>query len=90
MNEINDILEQLKMQVKSCIDDITGKLQYDLQKSAHEYGAIVRVREVSDASLLLQLLLIYAISDISQKMLALCGFLIGAGNISDQAWQKRF
>ena len=89
VNEINNTLEELKTQAHHCINDIVGRSGQELQESARIYGALVRLREVKDAKLLLQLLLIYAISDMSQKMMSLCGYLIGAGNISDQAWDKK-
>ena len=89
MNEINDILEELKNQAQDTMKELTGKLSKDLEESAAEHGAIKREREVKDAKLLLQVLFVYATSNLSQKMLAVCAFLMGAGNISDQAWQKK-
>ena len=89
MNETNNILNELRNQAHDCIKELMGGLTMDLSVSATKYGAIIREREVKDAKLLLQVLFVYAISGLSQRMLAVHAFFIGAGDISDQAWQKK-
>jgi hypothetical protein len=61
-----------------------------LDQSAKEHGAIIRKREIKSAIGLIEAMLMYAISDLSQRALAVCGHLLGFGRASDQAWQKKF
>jgi hypothetical protein len=90
VNNYNYIIKAIKDQAQDLMKELTNNITKDLTSSALEYGAIVRCRNIKDAKLLLQVLLIYAISDISQKMLAVCAYLMDSINISDQAWQKKF
>jgi mannitol-specific phosphotransferase system IIBC component len=90
MNTTNDILKEIKNQAKDSINELTEKFTKDLDETAREYGAIKREREIRDAKLLLQALFVYATSSMSQKILAVCAAAMGAGDISDQAWQKKF
>lgn len=89
VNDTNDIMEEIKNQVRDYMGELTSMLSKGLNESASEYGAITRKREVKDAKLLFQSLLVYAISGLSLKMLSVCAFLMNAGNISDQAWKKK-
>ena len=69
--------------------EIAEKLPPSLEQSAKEYGAIIRKREIKSALGLVQMLLMYAVSNLSQKALAACACVIGVANVSDQAWQKK-
>ena len=90
MNEINDMLQTLKTQAQSYITNILGIQQENLEASAYECGAIQRTGETSNAKLLLQLLLIYATSSVSLRIIAVCAYLIDDVNVSDEAWRQRF
>ena len=90
MNEINDTFLELRLQAQTYIDDILKIFTDDLDKSAREYKAIERNSETSNAKLLLQLMLIYAASNFSMRLIAACGYLMGFVNVSDEAWRQKF
>ena len=90
VNETNDMVKLLKNQVHDYINELLNNLPISLSESASKYKAIEREREIKDAKLLLLVIFTYAVTGVSQRMLAVFAMLIGAANISDQAWQKKF
>ena len=90
MNEINDTLEQLKKQAQEYIEQIMCMKSQDIEKTAYESKAIERNGMTSNAKLLLHLLLIYAVSQVSLRAIAVLGYTIGKVNVSDEAWRQRF
>jgi hypothetical protein len=90
VNEINDILKELKAQAQSYIDLMLKPLELDLEQSARKYKAIERDGETSNAKLLFQLLLIYAISSHSLRVLSVYGYMMGFANVTDEALRQRF
>ena len=92
MNESNNNVKELKRQTKNVrrqIERILHKLPQTLDESAREHGALVRRREVKSANDLLLALFMYAITNMSQRVLAVCASIIGIADMSDQAWQKK-
>ena len=90
MNEINDMLQSLKKQTENYIKSIIHVCENDLTKQANELRAIERSGETSDAKLLLHLLVIYAVSGVSFRLIAVLGYLMNAVAVSDEAWRQRF
>ena len=90
MNEINDSLQMLKAQAQAYIENILKTCSLDMAESAKKYKAIERAGETSDAKVLLLLLVIYATSGVSLRILAVVGYLCSAVNVSDEAWRQRF
>lgn len=80
--EKQELLSYLKQELLS-------KLPETIEESAKEYGAIVRKREIKNAIDLINVLFIYALTDISQRMLATFAGILEIADISDQAWQKK-
>lgn len=76
------VLEQMKQK-------ILNKLPRNLDVSAKATKAIERKRSIRCAAGLMLVLLIYALTDISQRLLAAFAGDIGIADISDQAWQKK-
>ena len=91
MNTINSIvLIENKQELLSKLDQhIVGKLPPTLEESAKEYGALKRKREIRSGYDLIKMMLIYAVTDISQRLLAAFAGVLGIAKISDQAWQKK-
>jgi hypothetical protein len=71
-------------------EELAKKLPPGLDESARKYGAIVRKREIKSALGLLQAMMMYAISDLSQRLLAAYAAVLGIAKVSDQAWQKNY
>jgi hypothetical protein len=90
VNEINDTLEEVKMQAQRYIDTLLETTSANLQEAALQSGAITKIRELKEAKHLLQLLLIYAVSDVSLRAISVIASEIAGINISDTAWRKRF
>ena len=90
MNEINDMLRGLKMQAWEQIEEALGLSTIDLDNSAYLTKAIERTGDTSNAKLLLQLLLLYATSNLSLRAIAVCAYAMNAVNVSDEAWRQRF
>jgi len=65
------------------------KLAIDLESTAREAKAIQRKREISNAADLLRLILFYATSDWSLRLVGAWAFLSGIGFLSDVAVLKR-
>jgi len=92
VNKNNNKLTEKEKQslLKRWSEELAEKLPPSLEQSAKEHGAIIRKREIKSAMGLIQAMLMYAVSDLSQRALAACGHLLGFGKASDQAWQKKF
>jgi len=90
VNEINDMLEMLKEQAQTYIENILKTCNLDLSGSAKEFKAIERIGETSDAKVLLLVLVIYATSGVSLRIIAVVGCLCSAVNVTDEAWRQRF
>ena len=92
MNKVNNkpTGEGKQSLMKRWSEELAKKLPPSLDQSAKEYGAIIRKREIKGALGLIQAMLMYAVSDLSQRMLAACTVVLGIARISDQAWQKKF
>jgi len=84
------MLKESGIQAKYYIMQMVKPGHKDMMKLAREHSVVERDNGTFDASLLLQLLLIYAISSVSFRILSVCAFLIGFGDISDEALRKRF
>ena len=91
MNKVNDITSTTEKQelIRKLNQYILQKLPQGLDESAKRYGALVRKREIKSGDELIKVLLIYALTNISQRLLAAFACFIGAADISDQAWQKK-
>jgi hypothetical protein len=72
------------------IEQIEKLLPSNMDETAKTKGALIRKRGVKNASDLLKVLLIYAVTTMSMRMLSLCASALGVANISDTAWHKRF
>lgn len=90
MNELNDILKNEKEQAKIFIEQKLGINPDNLEKTAFESNAIKRVRNLGDARVLLQLLLVYALSDLSMNAIAAINYAMSHQIVSGQSVQKRF
>ena len=90
MNETNDIAVQIKEQALKYIQGAIRVYGQTLEESAYKYKAIERDGETSSAKILLQLLIIYAISGVSFRVIAVYGFMMNAVNVTDEAWRQRF
>jgi len=90
VNEINNTLKESKLQIEQYIENALGSQAQHLQKSAQEHGVLTRVREIRDAKLFLHLLLIYAVSNFSFRVLAVVATVLGAGNVTDEALRLKF
>jgi hypothetical protein len=64
-------------------------LRIDLEETARQAGALLRRREIRNASDLLRLNLMYALSDWSLRLVGAWALLQGIGNLSDVAILKR-
>jgi hypothetical protein len=91
VNEYNDItiITEKQALMAHLNQHILGKLPPKLEESAKEHGAIVRKREIKSAVDLLTMMLVYALTDMSQRMLAAFAALLGTADVSDQSWQKK-
>jgi len=69
---------------------IRSMLPADLDETAKSKGALVRKRGVKSAYNLLKLLLIYAVSTMSLRILSLSASSLKVADISDTALRKRF
>jgi hypothetical protein len=90
VNELNYITKAIRNQATVFIEKLLDMLSQDIEASAQQYKAIERYREVKSAMGLLQALFVYTASNISQRVLSCCAVVMDAGNMSDQAWQKKF
>lgn len=70
-------------------EKVEERLGIDLEKTAREAKAIQRLREIRKARDLLRLILCYALSDWSFRMLGVWAFLRGIGSLSDVAILNR-
>lgn len=70
-------------------EQVSEMLPADLEASAKASGALVRRRGISDASVLLRLVLAYAVLDWSLRTIGGWGVLMGLVNISDVAILNR-
>lgn len=70
-------------------EQLSEMLPADLEASAKASGALVRRRGISSASVLLRLVLAYAVLDWSLRMVGGWGVLMGLANISDVAILNR-
>jgi hypothetical protein len=86
---MNNTTTELAVQVEA-VQKLMENLLEGLDESAKKYGAIVRRRAIKSAAGLLTALFIYALSGVSQRVLAVIAQVAGIANISDQAWQKKF
>ena len=71
-------------------EKIKTMLPRDLEESAKREGALLRKRGVKSAYDLLKLMLIYAVSTMSMRMLSLSASSLKLADISDTAIRKRF
>ena len=91
MNILNNIAAtEKKQELLSKLDQyVINKLPSTLEESAKEYGVLIRIREIKNALDLIKMMFIYAISNTSQKLLAVFASVLGIAKISDQAWHKK-
>jgi len=71
-------------------EKIETLLPADLEESAKTKGALKRKRGLKSASDLIKLLLIYAVSTMSMRMLSLCAASLKIADVTDVALAKRF
>lgn len=71
-------------------DRLTGQLQGDLERIAREEKALVRKRKVKGALNLLRVVLAYAVSDWSLRLVGAWAVIQGIANLSDVGWLYRF
>jgi hypothetical protein len=92
VNKNNDRLKDEEKQrlLLSQSQKLLEKLPPSLDKTAKEYGAIVRKRGIKSAAGLIQMMLIYVVADLSQRVLATFAHLLGVAEVSDQAWKKNY
>jgi len=92
VNQKNSTAKANKIQDMAAlwIEQIEKLLPANLDESAKTKGALIRKRGIKSSSDLLKVLLIYAVSTMSMRMLSLCASVLGIANISDTAWRKRF
>jgi len=76
-------------QVVQVKQNILSKLPKTLEATAKTTGAIIRKRAIKCAADLILIIFLYALTDISQRILAAVAGSIGIADISDQAWQKK-
>jgi Transposase DDE domain len=69
--------------------EVEKGLGIDLEQSARETKAIQRLRQIRNASDLLRLILFYALSDWSLRLVGVWAFMQGIGYLSDVAILKR-
>ena len=69
--------------------DAEKELGIDLEQSAREAKAIQRLRQIRNASDLLRLILFYALSDWSLRLVGVWAFIQGIGYMSDVAILNR-
>jgi IS4 transposase len=86
--EVSNAREQEEQLIQSW-ESVQEKLGIDLERSARETKAIQRKREISSAKDLLRLILFYAISDWSLRLVGAWALLSGIGFLSDVAILKR-
>jgi hypothetical protein len=91
VNEPNDTTNAARNQAATAVKQLIEKLSLpdSLNESAKAYGALVRHRVIKSAEDLLVALFIYAISGMSQRLLAACTTAMYLADMSDQAWQKK-
>jgi len=91
VNKLNDTASEQEKQVvlMNIKQKIIAKLPTTLEESAKATGAIIRKRKIKRALDLITILFIYALTDISQRVLAAFAMNLGIADISDQAWQKK-
>lgn len=92
MNKPNDkaTAGEWQAQFKRWSNELAEKLPASLDETAKEYGVIVRKRGIKSAIGLIQMMLLYVLSDLSQRLLAAYAAVLGIAMVSDQAWQKKF
>ena len=92
MNQENNTLQTAKIQdiVALWKEKIETMLPDDIEESAKAKGALIRKRGVKSASDLLKLMLIYAVSTMSMRLLSLCAASMKIADITDVALGKRF
>jgi hypothetical protein len=91
VNKLNDTtLQQEKQAISETMKQkILSKLPSNLDESAKTNKAIIRKRKICNAADLILVLFLYALTDISQRLLAAFAAGMGIADISDQAWQKK-
>lgn len=82
-------MENDEQQLVQSWESFQGKLALDLEGTAKETKAIQRKREITSAKDLLRLILFYATSDWSFRLIGAWALLIGIGYLSDVAVLKR-
>ena len=92
MNKTNPISEKIKDQaefVQYLRERIFSRLPKDLEESAKTHGAILRKRIIKSAENILLMFFVYALSNISERVLAALAGATIETDMSDQAWQKK-
>lgn len=91
MNIKNYTTKEAKAQEASEIwsEQIGKILPGNIDEIAKSKGALERKREVKSSTELLKVLLIYAVSTMSIRMLALCASVMNVSEMSDTAWRKK-
>jgi hypothetical protein len=91
VNMKNYTLKEAKKQEANEIwsEQIGKLLPAKIDEIAKEQGALERKREVKNSTELLKILLIYATSTMSVRMLSLCASVLKVASISDTAWRKK-
>jgi hypothetical protein len=82
-------VEKQAEQLFQSLDILQRKLGIDLESTAREAKAIQRKREIRNATDLLRLILFYATSDWSLRLIGAWALLSGIGFLSDVAVMKR-
>jgi hypothetical protein len=81
--------EKQEQQLFQSWDSFQGELEIDLEGTAKETKALQRKREITSAKDLLRLVLFYATSDWSLRLVGAWALLTGLGYLSDVAVLKR-
>jgi hypothetical protein len=90
MNNNRPTKKEKQSQQMRWSEELLRKLPPSLEESAKETGVIIRKRGIKSASRLLQMILVYVVVDLSQRLLATFAQDLKVAKVSDQAWQKKF
>jgi hypothetical protein len=91
VNKVNDITSTTEIQAlnKKLNKILLEKLPQSLDETAKQHGVLVRIRKIQSGYELIKVMIIYALMNLSQRLLAAFASLVDAADISDQAWQKK-
>jgi len=91
VNQNNNTTSTAKMQelADKWQEEIESFLPTNLDETAKETGAIVRKRGFKNILGFLKVMLIYASTTLSLRMITLCANTLKVSDVSDTAWRKR-